>query len=450
MALSRRRLLKSLSATLLAATHKSGQVLAQNGNAPPVFWVQIHAVGGWDQMLFCDAKLGPRVYPNGGFHTASQLKIASGIPYVDAYSLGAPTIRPVDAFFKEFAPRMTVLNGLDTFTNNHDVGERYSMSGSLLEGFPTFAAQAAGVLGKSRVMPLIDLFGYDEAGGLVAPVRLDYVGVPKIVGLQQVNKPSPGKYIDNNFTVVAPQLMSSTAQQKVRALALSRAKRLQQELKLPSWQRGLESWQSAFSVSPQLSQLQIPTIGSDALANTKALASMGLDAFKAGLAMSMTLGLGGPDVDSHGIEDSRHLAELTKIFEVATHILREADVKQVPTIVIMTSDFGRTPLREGPGSGHWSVATTLLLQSQKALALQLLPPAKVIGGTTGEPLGPNDVATVLQPRKINPTTHAFSDLGQRITPSHVIEGLRQVAKISDAPELRNFPIGLDGMPLRFA
>jgi hypothetical protein len=450
MTFSRRQVTRAMSATLLAAVGKSNRVLAQASAAPPIFWVQIHAVGGWDQMLFCDPKLGPRVSADGGFHNAAQLGTANGIPYVDAYALGAPTIRPVGTFFKTFASRMLVINGLDTFTNNHDVGERYSMSGSLLEGFPIFAAQVAGALGKSKVMPLVDIAGYDEAGGLIAPVKLDYIGVPKIVGLQQVNVPSAGKYIDNNATVTAQQLMSLSTHQKVRALAAARAQRLQSTLKLPGWQQGLESWRTAFAASPQLSQLKIPTVTNDVVANIKALSSMGLDAFQSGLAMAMSIGFGGPDIDAHGVEDSRHLTELGRIFEVATHVLQAADAKQVPTVVVMTSDFGRTPLREGSGSGHFSVASVLLLQSQKALELKVLPAGRVIGGTTGEPLGPNNLATVLQPRKINPVTHAFSDTGQRMTPAHVIAALRDVAGIADSPELKRFPIALEGAALRLA
>jgi hypothetical protein len=450
MKINRRQFASGISATLLAAITKSNTVAAQVTNAPPIFWVQLHAVGGWDQMMFCDPKLGPRISNNGAFHSASQLKMANGIPYVDAFAMNAPTIRPVDAFFTEFSSKLTVINGLDTTTNNHDVGERYSMSGSLLEGFPTFVAQVAGSLGKARVMPLVDISGYDEGGGLVAPVKLDYLGVPRIVGLQNVNKPSSGQYIGNNGTVTATSLMSSAAHQKVRSLATARAARLQNELKLPGWQQGLSSWRTAFSVSPQLSALQIPSVSSDRIASVKALATMGISAFKSGHAMSMTIGVGGSNMDAHGVTDSDHLFEIGTVFEVAGHIIRTAEIQQVPTIVFMTSDFGRTPLREGAGSGHWSVASAMLLQSQAALALQVLPPHKVIGGTTGDPLGPNPLTTVLQARKIHPVTHAFSNTGQLITPTHVIEALRQVAGISNAPELRNFPITVDGMPLRFS
>ncbi len=441
MTLTRRSVLRGLSATLWGAV-VSGRVAAQTASTP-IFWVQLHALGGWDQMLFCDPKLGPRSSQNGGFHSVSQLATASGVPYVDAYSAAQPTVRPVGPFFTEFASRLTVLNGVDVGSNNHDVGVRYCMSGAVLEGFPIFAAQVAGVLGRGKVMPLVDVSGYDEGGGLTAPVRLDYRGVPTINALKNVAAPSQGVYVNNQSTVTASRLMAPGVHTKVRALALQRAERLGHALKLPGWEKGLERWREALRVSPDLARLQVPAIGTSALENTKALGTMGLQAFKAGLATSMTISAAGPNLDSHGIADADHLVELATVFEVARHLLRTADTEQVPLVLVMTSDFGRTPVREGAGSGHWPVASMLLAQSQAALALGRIPAGRVIGGTTGEPAGPNTLATVLRARKLHPTTHAFSDTGIAVTPTHVFHALRAAAGIDTAAELRAFPLTVE-------
>ncbi|MBL8910742.1 MAG: DUF1501 domain-containing protein [Archangium sp.] len=447
--MNRRQFMSGLSATLWASM-AGNRAMAQVMNAPPVFWVQLHATGGWDQMLFCDPKFGPRTSANGGFHATSQLATASGIPYVDAFSMSDMTVRPVGPFFTQFANRLTVINGIDVGSNNHDVGVRFSMSGSLLEGFPIFAAQVAGALGRGRVMPLVDISGYDESGGLTSPVRLDYRGVPEIVSLQDVNAPSDGEYLNNQPTVTAQSLTSSSVHTRIRNLAMSRADRLQQTKRLPGWQKGLTSWREAMTASPELARLGIPQISSDALANTRALATMGIRAFKAGLAMSMNVAAGGPNMDSHGIADVDHLVELGIVFEVARHILLTADTEMVPTIIVMTSDFGRTPVRETAGSGHWPIASTMLAQSQAALALNLFPAGRVIGGTTGDPMGPNSLSTVLRARKIHPTTHAFDDTGTLLTPTHVMRALRQVAGITPAPELRSFPLTVDGTPFSLA
>src|SRR5262245_10943879 len=100
MECTRRGFIKgAIGATLLGAL-RSRRADAQA--VPPVFWVQVFAGGGWDQMLFCDPKLGTRVDASGGFHSLSQLQTAGNIPYVDAYSAAQPTIRPVGPFFTQF------------------------------------------------------------------------------------------------------------------------------------------------------------------------------------------------------------------------------------------------------------------------------------------------------------------------------------------------------------
>ena len=453
MSMHRRQFLTTTLATTLGATLfgalRAGRLLAQDPKAPGVFWVQVHAQGGWDQMLFCDPKLGPRQDQNGGFHDVAQLAQVAKIPYVDAFAVTQPGNKPIGVFFQEFGARLLVINGIDTATNNHDVGTRYCMSGSVLEGFPIFAAQVAGVLGQGQVMPLVDISGYDEAGGLVAPVRLDYVGVPKIAELQDANKPSPGQWLNNTSTVTGKTLLHAEARAAIHAASLARLGRHELAATLPTRVRALDAWEKAVAATPGLADLQIPQVGSDAVANVKALADMGIKAFKAGHATGMTVSVGGPNLDSHGIPDSDHLVELALILDVARHVANSADALGVPCIVVMTSDFGRTPVRETTGSGHWPVASMMLLQNTQASALQLLPQGLVIGGTTGVADAPNLVGKVLNARKIHPKTHAFDDSGVTLSPAHVFKALRQVAGIADADALRPFAINLDGAELQW-
>lgn len=449
MTLSRRTFLTTaLGATLYGAV-RGRSLLALTSSAPHVFWVQVHAQGGWDQMLFCDPKFGPRQDQNGGFHDLKQLSQVAQIPYVDAYAANQPGVKPVGAFFQEFGTRLLVLNGIDTATNNHDVGTRYCMSGSVLEGFPIFAAQVAGVLGQGQVMPLVDISGYDEAGGLVAPVRLDYVGVPKVAMLQDPGKPSPGQWLNNTSTVTAKHLLDPDLRTTVRQAALDRLARQQAAVTLPQHQHAMAAWQSALLATPGLADLKIPQVGSDAVANVKALATMGIEAFKAGHATSMTVAAGGPNLDSHGITDADHLTELGIVFDVVRHIANTADAAGVPCVVVMSSDFGRTPVRETTGSGHWPVASLMLLQNNAALPLKLLPAGQVIGGTTGTAQGPNDLKTVLRARKLHPVTHALDDAaGITLTPAHIYRTLRQIAGIADAPALAPYAIHIDGDDLQ--
>lgn len=439
---SRRSLLRGISATLLASV-VGGRARAQAAGAP-VFWVQICATGGWDQMLFCDPKFGPRADQDGGFHDLTQLQQAGNIPFVDAFALSTPGIRPVAPFMNAQASRLTVWNGLDFATNNHDVGVRHGMSGALLEGFPIFAAQVAGVMGRGQVMPLVDVSGYDEAGGLTAPVRLDYIGVPTIARLQDVNVPSPGQYLNDRSTVEIERLALPSVHDRIRASALARIRRQKQKLRLPQQRAGLTALEDAVTATPGVRDLQLPEVAFSDIDNAKALATMGIRAFKDGLASAMNVSMGGPNLDSHGIADYDHLAELSDVFELATHIVDVGDAEGVAVGVVMTSDFGRTPVREGAGSGHWPVGSMMLLQNDFALALGLVPANLVVGGTTGAPDGGDDIGSVLQARRVNPGSLAFDDTGVLLTPGHVYRVLRRAAGIDGAAELRSFPINVEG------
>lgn len=439
---SRRSLLKGLSATLLASTF-AGRAQAQTAGAP-VFWVQICATGGWDPLLFCDPKFGPRADQDGGFHDVTQLKTAGNIAYVDAFAAGVPDIRPVGPFFTTHASRLTVFNGLDFATNNHDVGVRHGMSGALLEGFPIFAAQVAGVMGRGQVMPLVDVSGYDEAGGLTSPVRLDYIGVPTIARLQDVNRPSPGEYLNDRATVETERLALPSIRDRIRASALARSRRQIDKRALPLQQSGLRAWDEALRAAPGLRDIQLPDLAFSDLDNAKALATMGIRAFKDGLASAMTVSMGGPNLDSHGIADYDHLNELASVFELASHVVDAGEDEGVAVVVVMTSDFGRTPVREGAGSGHWPIGSMMVLQNDVALSLSLLPANVVVGGTTGLPEGGDDIGDVLQARRVNPSTLAFDDAGVLLTPGHVYRALRRAAGIADAAELRTFPINVEG------
>lgn len=450
MECTRRGFIKGAIGAALFGALRSRRAEAQT--VPPIFWVQLFAPGGWDQMLFCDPKFGPR--QDGAFHNLNQLMTAGNIPYVDAYSLGHTDIRPVGPFFSTRYDRLLVINGVDTTTNNHDVGARFWMSGSLLEGFPIFAAQVAGALGQGKVMPLVDISGYDESGGLVAPVRLDYIGVPQVVELQKTNEPGNGDYWSGmyNTDVYGSEPFTSTATHgRIRSALDARMQRLRAQAKLPAHARAMTAWDRARAAVPGLKDLQIPSVTNDGFENAKALATMGIKAFSAGLAASMTVAIGGPNIDSHGIADYDHLAEIASVFAMAEHITdtAQSQASPVPCVVVMSSDFGRTPVREGAGSGHWPVASMMVLQNAAAKALNVIPTNTVIGGTTGAPDNAPRTSS-LNVRRINRTTHAFEDTGIALSPAHVFRALRRAAGIADTDALRPYPIAIDGGELELA
>jgi len=435
--ISRRGFFKGTLGVSVLAAMRGREVLAQtSGN--DVLWVQLVAEGGWDQVLFTDPKQGLRTYG-----TATP-QLAGSIPYVSF-----PEVAP---FFQANASRMLVFNGVDTSTNNHDVGHRHSMSGSLLEGFPIFAAQVAGSLGADRLLPMFTLWDYSEAGGLIASNRIDYRSGPLIAELKEMNKgPRVYKSPIGDVSTDAP-LLPTVGLADLNAARAARLQRLQVANKLPGHQRGLDWLKRSQAAAARMPELDLsplsPALPDTRIGNAKTLVARGIDAFSKGLVTTIVAGVRG--FDTHGGQaDSVQLEALGELFDLAGYVISAADQRNVPVVMVMSSDFGRTAIREGTtGTGHWPISTMLVVQNSLAAAKGLLPVNRLVGGTTGEVASPNPtLSTVLRARKINPDTLAFSDTGVVPTPAHVFRILRRAAKIDTSSVMRDFPLSITGKDL---
>ena len=51
-----------------------------------------------------------------------------------------------EAFFKKYADRMLVINGVDSLTNSHSIGETVNWSGRTALGYPTLTAMYSAAL----------------------------------------------------------------------------------------------------------------------------------------------------------------------------------------------------------------------------------------------------------------------------------------------------------------
>lgn len=439
MATSRRDVLKAAFSGSVLLSLRGSSVLAQTANE--MLWVQVMATGGWDQAMFTDPKQGLRTY---GSAVPQQ---AGAITYVNF-----PEVAP---FFTTHASRMLVFQGVDTFTNNHDAGVRHSMSGSMLEGFPIFAAQVAAAKGADRLLPMFTLYDYNESGGLFAPNPIDYASVATFEELKGVNRP-PNEYANNGAGSISSSsgvFLPEAVRTRLAAAHAARTQRLLAGATLPNRVASLERLQAARAAALRMPELNIASTGvvlpagvsaDSQLGKAMTLAARGVDAFKAGLSASVVVGLGA--FDTHGGQpDSTQLEQLDLIFKLANFVLAYAQTAGVPTGVLMCSDFGRTPEREGAtGTGHWPISTMIVAQNAAGFALGKLPGNRVIGGTTGEVSAPNPmVSKTLLARKINPATLAFSDTGVVMTPAHIFRALRRAAGIDASPALRDFKLNID-------
>ncbi len=440
MCLNRRDVMKAAFSASVLAAFKGRDALAQAGT--PMLWVQVMATGGWDQLLFTDPKRGLRDY---GTYQPRQ---SGNVTYVDF-----PEVAP---FFQAHASRTLVFNGIDTFTNNHDVGVRHSMSGSMLEGFPVFPAQVAAALGADRLLPMFTAYDYNEAGGLIASNPIDWRSAGGFAELKAVERPpsvyrnGPGTVSDSNTPFLPPTLRT-----RLEAAHVARTQRLYDAQTLPGHRRGAAQYIRAHAAARRMPELDLnPTVtlpmgvsSASRLGQSMTLGAAAIDGFSKGLVTSLLVGLGA--FDTHGETDADHRAQLDLVFKLADFLLVRAEGAGVPMGIVMCSDFGRTVPREGAtGTGHWPIATTLVVQNARALAQGRLPGNRVIGGTTGEAASANpDPGTVLRARKVNPATLQFDDNGIKITPAHVYRLLRRAAGVETSAVLRDFPLNIDGADL---
>lgn len=420
------------------------------------FWINIQAAGAWDPALLFDPKPNlrgrlasetfllygvPTLTGPSGTGTISapssnalRSTPGGGIPYLGFADLhGDPTnpLHPYKCFLPTYYDRVTIINGVDTGTVNHDVGARFCASGSLNEGYPCFASQVAAANGSERALSFLNMGGYDETAGIITASRLDGKGLPSLLRLMGPNDLSG----DNQGSDV---LLAQRSLDRVLAAHAQRVMRLRSSQRLPEHRRGLDSLAQAESGVANLQGMRFNANDQ----GQKNLLAIGIDAFRRGIATSMNVVC--PSFDSHDNNEQTQAAAVYNLFETLRTLLIETETPSsgsapVPAVLVVTSDFGRSPYYRNAGTDHWSVGSVMIIQNTLAKSLGLgLPTNRVIGGTTG---GNENVA--LRPLRVNPSTLALDDRGIVITPGHVLRALRRLAKIDSSPRIAAFPLSVD-------
>jgi hypothetical protein len=386
------------------------------------FFVTVNAGGGWDPTLLCDPKGtldseegNEQSNPMNRTYLTRDIPRAGNIPY-------AP-IGGNQAFFERYASELLVINGIDTSTNGHDTGSRHVWSGKLAEGYPAFSALVAGV--KSRVSPMAFLSngGYDFTGGLVAPTRSASTG--PLARLAFPNRADPNR-TDTNFH-------SDQTEERIRSAQRSRLSRQRQRESLPAYQ---DSYGLLFAARTGESEVRNLTTHLPAQLDAsnnplRRQAQVAVAAYKAGLTVSANLNVGG--FDTHGNHDAAHIPALTRLTEGVDFLMQEAERQGIRDrmVVVMASDFGRTPgYNDGNGKDHWSITSMMMMGAG-------IRGNRVIGGST-----PRHVALPVNPS----TLELGGDLILR--PEHVHAALRRLAGIEgDSIVTQQFPLPTDQLAL---
>ncbi len=426
---SRRGFLKlaALSGLALAAPFVARRAAAELPPYNGPFFVLIHANGGWDPVYLCDPKANPALDRlTGGAATSGSIRYAP-VP-IDAVALGLPAeaqsyLMSNQAFFEKYSSQLTVINGIDTSTNNHDGGTRVTWSGQLQEGHPSFGALAAAVRSPGNPLAYISSGGYDATQGIIPVTRMGNLNTLQKVAFPDIINPEDA---DSERFLPAARMSrireANTArlETQLAAQGLPRAQSAMNELLLA---RADDNALAKLDFPDEL--VSLPGYELNDLQNLMQQAQLALAAFQAGLAVSVNLNLGG--FDTHGNHDRDQIRQLAKLLYGVDFLMNEADKLGLggQITVVLSSDFARGPGYNGndqyAGKDHWPITSAMLMGA----------------GIQGDRvLGSTDDDQYAQPHQ-----------GTILTPAHIHHSLRALAGISDHKLAQDFPLAGEDLGL---
>ncbi len=414
------------------------------------YYVFLNAGGGWDPTSLCDpkgGKAGDRTTVNQSFDP-SAIGSAGAIKYAPLSLTITGKSGPVEVysnkrFFDDHGPAFTVLNGVDTTTNNHDSGSRTTFCGQTQEGCPSLAALIAGVMndrsGQSLPMPFLSYGGYDATFGVAPLTRAGSVG--SLQRLAYPNRMDASKADSPTFHTTETMARIRAAQQdRVSAMQSQTLPYTQAAMSALFMARGSDAGLSrladALSATKLIDTHDVPDLASvgDQLGDLTGLmqqAQIALTAFQTGVAVTANLSVGG--FDTHSNHDYAQTRALMVLLRGLDYLLTQAKAMGLSDkiVIVVGSDFGRTPYyNSGNGKDHWNI-TSMLFSGP--------------GITGGRVVGATDEG--FKPLNVNPTSLAVDPSGVRVLTSSIHLALRRYAKIDGEALVQRFPLKGDALPL---
>lgn len=391
-----------------------GESYAYDG---PLF-LSIHAGGGWDPTSFCDPKgrLNEQSPDPVNHYFIDQIRS----PSVSSPIKWAP-MGQNEAFFQAHYDKMLVINGVDTYTNNHSTGTRYVNSGELNEGHPAFAAMLAAVKGPNLPMAFITNGGYDVTRGITPRSRLGQLGI--VAKIAEPNKDGERFYHPETVLSQLEAFRQSRVDQKIATQGLPR---LQDSLnKIAESRSGRNELKRLTQNLPNLNQFRT-SIGQQG--------AIALAGYRSGVTISATLSEGG--FDTHGQHDTNQSNALNRltagVMELWTEIERQGMEDRV--LIMISSDFGRTPrYNEGNGKDHWPITSVIFMGAG-------IQGNRVIGGSDDQ----------FRALSYNLDTLERDENGVHIEPKHIHQALRQHFGIDQQPVSASYPLTAPALNAIFA
>lgn len=457
--MKRRNFLQLLAATGMTAQMPLITSRAHAATAPEKYLVLVNAGGGWDPTSICDPKgLNKSYTANSTRHEGSTNSVDldsnkrigdiqwSAIPEFvsDDIAVRNRIEQQFDQFFQTYGDRMTVINGIDNGTNNHDTGNRVTWSGHEEIGYPSITALYAAAVSPTLPMAFISNGGYDFTDSLVARARASSAGFineisdPNLWFIESSDQFRRGyHYRDRDGKVDIYQRIQQAQQSRIQRQQNSEP--LPQRRAQLSQLFGIRNEESNLGeLTVQLDNIQqyvTPEEGEQHPAwhwnpsradSLKSQAQVVAAAFRSNLAASANLNFGG--FDTHGDHDSRAYPRLGDLLEGVNYlceVLKFSGIADKTTIVI-GSDFGRTPYyNSGNGKDHWPVTSVMVVHPDTVST-----GGKVFGASTTE----------FRSQAVNRQTGLPDSSGEVLEPKHVNIALRQLMGIDSSGVVGNYPL----------
>ena len=393
-------------------------------------FVFIQADGGWDPTSFCDPKT----------NTAGERKINNWADEAEIQEAGNIRYAPFgknQAFFDKYYQRMLVINGVDAQTNSHTAGIVHNWSGRLSEGFPTTTALLAAQNGDGLAMPYLSFGGFSNTAGVTVYTRLDEPRVIRNIArpnmargertrrpfLSQLDWDTLARHRDSRVARLAgaPNLMPRAARNRALYASALQGDALE----------GLSTYAELIPAEDQLAQRES---GYGFNSDLKLQAQLTVLAFKAGVAVSADMYLGG--FDTHDDHDEGHGWLLGNLTDSVDYLWNYAEQHGLADrmVVVMGSDFGRTNhYNSDNGKDHWPYGSFVVMEKNQSW--------------TNRVLGETDELHVA--KKINPTSLERDDTnGTHIYPRHIHKALRKYLGIENSEASVKFPFNnTEDLPL---
>ena len=374
----------------------------------------VQAAGGWDPTSFCDPKANSPGEPViNNWAQSQQIRQAGNIPY-------APFARN-QAFFEKYYPRMLVINGVDAQTNSHTTGVIHNWSGRVAEGYPTTTALLAAHNGAGLAMPYLTFGGFSKTGGLTTFTRLENPDrITDAVKPEEYAHSQSRPYLSSEDWTTLKSFRAAREARNASAPNLlpraARNRRLYESALLPEATEGLRAFANMMETE-QFSEDE-NTENNRNWSNLRRQAQIAVLAFKARVAVSADLILGG--FDTHADHDEDHGWLLANLTDSVDYLWDYAEIHGLADrlVVVMGSDFGRTnKYNANGGKDHWPIGSFVVMEKNQRWT------NRVIGETDELHFA----------RKINPVSLRRDDAsGTLIHPRHIHQALRRYLGIENS------------------